>query len=345
MDFDIVIATRNRHSSLELSLPLMLGQARLPGRLVIVDASDDFARTKELLQGIASRVSGNFCLDLVQSEPGASRQRNLGLTRVGAPIVFFPDDDALWFPGFADAIMRIYERDAEGLIGAVGGTESDRPPPGLLPGVRAPTDGLNVKLPGIVEQLANTLERKYFPDPLFAQARIFSRQKKTPEWLAEEEAVLTNTITGFRMSFRTELIRRTGFDETLSRYSLFEDHDACMGVLATHCLVDARRARVFHHRLPQKRADELELGVMHILNRAYILWKRRPSGFELESLLWRYAYYKTARYLLRAYSRSGRRRLRGAWRAARCVSSLRDTLPGDATKQYVSLRNACLTDG
>ena len=44
-------------------------------------------------------------------------------------------------------------------------------------------------------------------------------------------------MTGFRMSFRTELIRRAPFDEDLGRYALFEDVDASLRMLDSHCLV------------------------------------------------------------------------------------------------------------
>ena len=43
----------------------------------------------------------------------------------------FPDDDALWFPGFSDSVMRVYETDAEETIGGVGGTEVAALPPGM----------------------------------------------------------------------------------------------------------------------------------------------------------------------------------------------------------------------
>ncbi len=68
------------------------------------------------------------CLDVIESAAGSSTQRNAGLARVASPVVFFPDDDALWFPGFSSAVMRIYERDTDGLIGGVGGDESPFPP-------------------------------------------------------------------------------------------------------------------------------------------------------------------------------------------------------------------------
>ncbi len=337
-----MIATRNRQRALATSVPLMLSQDRLPGRLIVVDASDDPTGTRKALE-TALRLTGTpVHLTMLQSEPGLCRQRNLSLREVKSPIVFFPDDDALWFPNFASAVMRVYERDREGLIGAVGGTESSTPPPGLLPGSKAPTDGLAVKLPGVVENAINAIERRFFMDPFFLEARFFYMARRLPDWLEEEEAVPASTITGFRMSFRTDLIKRSGFDENLGRYALFEDHDACMGILKTHIIVNAGKARVFHDRPPEKRADELELGMMHILNRAYILCKHAPEGFGLRRALMRYAWYKLGRYALRSYTPGMRLRLTGAFRATMAISHLCTASKDELSETYLMLRKKCL---
>lgn len=358
MDFDIVIATRNRTASLRLSLPLMLSQRRLPRALIVVDASDDASspggglprrvgETERVVRDSVAASGASLRFRVVPSEAGTSLQRNIGLTLVESPVVLFPDDDALWFPGFAESVMRIYERDAEGLIGAVAGTESPEPPPGVLPGARAASDGLSVRIPGVVEKALDLFERTFFPDPFFAQARLLCRAGPGPGWLAGERAHVAPTMTGFRMSFRTDLIRRTGFDEALGRYSLFEDHDACMSVLRSHLIVVAESARVFHHRVPEQRADPFELGVMHILNRAYILSKHAPAGSpSTRPALMRYACYKLVRYLLRSHSPAMRRRLAGAWRATRRASLLCRTGPsGDLPERYLRLREECLGRG
>ena len=44
LDFDVVIATRNRPQALELSIPLILGQSRQPKKLIVIDSSDDQTR-------------------------------------------------------------------------------------------------------------------------------------------------------------------------------------------------------------------------------------------------------------------------------------------------------------
>jgi glycosyltransferase involved in cell wall biosynthesis len=342
MEFDIVIATRNRQDVLQVSLPLMLSQDRLPERLIVADSSDDHKLTRNVVEGAVKRTGASFSLEILKCEPGICSQRNVSLKYVKAPVVFFPDDDALWFPGFAKAVTRIYERDEEELIGAVGGSESLIPPDGPAGGKAARNDEINAPVPVLIERMMNSFERLFFPDPFFLQARVYYKNRRVPEWLAEEKAVVASTITGFRMSFRSDLIKRTGFDEILGRYGLFEDHDACMGILASHCIVNAREAKVFHRRPRARRADELELGMMHILNRAYILMKHDIGGFRVRPSLMRYACYKLALYALRACNPHMRRRLVGAWRAAQAIPRICDSSREALAREYLELREKCV---
>ena len=235
---------------------------------------------------------------------------------MSAPVVMFPDDDALWFPHMAASVMGVYERDTEGLIGGVGGTESPVPPPGVLggPNPRVRMEARD-RLQLVIGRFLDRMESSLFPDPFFLETRCRYRDKQLPPWLEGEKAVRATVFPGFRMSFRTDVITRTGFDETLGRYALFEDYDACLGVLDGHVLVDSTGAWVFHHRSPEKRVNGLEWGVLQVLNRAYVICKHTPPGSLSRRRLRGFSYYKLARYLLQAQSIYGRERVRGVMRA------------------------------
>src|SRR5699024_3280194 len=82
LDFDVVIATRNRPKALELSIPLILGQSRQPERLIIIDSSDDHAVVARTVATATRDWSGNVIVE--QADPGLTRQRNRGLAHVEA---------------------------------------------------------------------------------------------------------------------------------------------------------------------------------------------------------------------------------------------------------------------
>lgn len=338
MDFDIVIATRNRQAALKISLPLMLAQTRLPLQLIIVDSSDNHVDVRKIAEDAAAVAGASTELQIIRSEPGSSRQRNVGLKHVKAPVVFFPDDDALWFPHVADSIMGIYERDTEGIVGGVGGTESFFPPPGVLDATRSHYRmELRDKLQLSVGRFLDSIEYALFPDPFFIEAGFRYKDKAIPVWLAEEEAAPGTVLPGFRMSFRTELISHGGFDENLGRYALFEDYDACLNILKHHVLVDTRRALVFHYRSPEKRVNGLEWGVMQVLNRTYIICKHAPPGSTARRRLKGFLYYKLARYLLQAHTAYGRERAKGLLKALPSVAQLLETPQQQLTARYTAL--------
>ncbi len=343
LDFDIVIATRNRRDALRLSLPLMLGQDRLPRRLVLVDSSDDHGEIVRLVEGIVAKASPRVGVEIARSAPGSSLQRNMGLKMAVSPVVLLPDDDALWFPGFSEAVMRLYERDEEGLIGGVGGTESPVPPPGVLddgaPGYRmAKRDVLQLSL----GRFLDALEYRFFPDPFFLEADSRAAKMAPPLWLSKEEASIATTVPGFRMSFRTGLIREGGFDEDLGVYSLFEDYDASLSVLENHLLIEARKAKVFHWRAPQARVSGVEWGVMQVLNRAYVICKHSAPASPARKRLLAYSWYKLARYVAQAQKGYGRQRVRGAAKALRLIPALISAPRSQLPTAYAALREQCL---
>ncbi len=344
MDFDIVIATRNRRAALQVSVPLMLSQSRLPTRLIVVDASDDHGEVRKAVEQCVQAARTPVALRIVESEPGSALQRNVGLRSVTAPVVMFPDDDALWFPHVAASTMAVYERDTAGVIGGVGGTESPVPPPALFreqvsPGSMDARDRVQLLLGRFLDRI----EAKLFPDPFFLETRYRYGNKELPRWLHEEKAVRATVFPGFRMSFRTDLIRRTGFDETLGRYALFEDYDACLGVLDRHMLVDSTRAWVFHNRSPEKRVNGVEWGVLQVLNRAYVICKRTPPGSPSRRRLRAFSCYKLVRYLLQAQTRYGRQRVKGAMKALPHIGSLLRAPREELAGRYLDLRDRCLS--
>ena len=329
MDYDIVIATRNRASILEVSIPLMLSQGRRPRRLIVVDSSDDDQAARKSVESVL--VGDPIEFEFLRSEPGVTRQRNVGLRRVGSPVVMFPDDDSLWLPGVAEAIMRVYERDEQGVIGAVCGAKSMEAPSEAIATARqvhevSRADKFRLR----IAQRRFQIEHALVPDPFILHGRSRWNVQPPPAWLPQESAVLVEWMTGFRMSFRTEIIRRSGFDEAFRNYGLFEDTEASFQVLKTHLIVGARRAQVFHHRTPGKRADGLMMGARQVLDRAYIVCRHSPPGSPAHRMIPRYSRYKVVQYSLACHEPFGWQRFRGAWRALRSLEAIDRATPGVA---------------
>lgn len=343
LEFDIVLATRNRQQVLQLSIPLMLAQDRLPRRFIVVDSSDDHSATRRIVEDVFSRASTSIQLQILESpKAGSSYQRNIGLQYVGSPVVVFPDDDVLWYPGTADALMRIYEKDADRAVGCVATSVAPVYPEGVFPSSEAPYQlELRDRVAKNIRKVLGPIEGMLLSDPINPGDLWMEvwGAKTPPTWLQDEDAELCGPVFGYRMSFRTETIRSLGgFDERLGRYSMFEDSDATLGSLQTHMNICSRRARVFHYRVPGERVSGSEFGIMAILNRTYVVCKHSLPGSTARRRLKRYLYYKSVRYLLQTYTNYGRKRFWGAMHALPAARDLINAPIEELSNRYVKAR-------
>lgn len=348
MHYSCVIVTRNRQDALVLSLPGILRQTRPPEEIIVVDSSDDGSAILALVEQL--RPTTAVPIRYLRSAPGMTHQRNIGLAQVTTEVVLFPDDDSLLHPEAMAHVMRIYERDGEGLIGGVCTVEALQPHESFGLATAAPNSYRRRRLDGIalaVAPLRHRLEARLAPDPFRTLAAEKLGRLRLPDWLAEARAITVPYMTGFRMSYRTEVIRRLGFDEGLGRYALFEDVDASLRVLDSHCLVAALDASIYHHKAPERRDAGRAMGTMHILNRAYVLAKDRtedPGAWaRIRGQAGRFAAYKTWLYRMRAKGAFGQDRLQGARLAAASQAELFSVPRSEVAATYARIKDRCLT--
>jgi len=343
LTLDVVIVTRNRPAALSLSLPLVLKQGFRPHQVIIVDSSEDKEPVAALVDEAAR--SSDIPLVLLQSAPGTSLQRNVGLKTVTADIVLFLDDDSLLLPNAISSIMRIYQLDWEEAIGGVCSAEATLAPEAVIEDAKssyAMTWLDIVKLRVAKQRYA--LEARMFPDPFYLHGQSRMNVRQAPSWLQSENAVLVEYMTGFRMSFRAKLIGQCGFNEALSGYGLFEDTDASFSILKTHLLVGARNAQIFHYKDPGRRGTGTALGMAQVLNMAYVICRHAPPDSGARSHLKSFLRYKIALYATAANSRFGRERFLGALRAYRCVHSLLVAPAEELSRIYREMQAKCLAD-
>jgi glycosyltransferase involved in cell wall biosynthesis len=323
LGYSIVLATRNRLKALELSIPRMLLQSRPPAQLILVDSSDDHPA----IAAAVKRLVGNHSVSLTikHTGRGLTLQRNAGLQLVDQPIVFFADDDSIWFPETAARQLAVYEMDTSASITAVCATESLTPPDNFVTGEAAgysmrTEDRLKARVAGFRRRW----EKRLFPDPARILGQGYCAAVTSPAWFAQHDVVPVDYMTGFRMSFRTEIVREFGFEERFTNYALFDDVDASFGAWKRGTVVAARQARVFHYRSPERRANGRRLGAQQLLAEAFIIAKHTEPGHPARRAMMRFARYKALLYLLNARDKFGLDRFRGATAAMKYLRGFID---------------------
>lgn len=299
MNYDALIATRNRPNALQMSIPLMLNQDHRPSKLVIVDASDDHNAVRDVIVGAAREAKFENVVVLRSEKRNSAYQRNLGLSHVESPIVAIPDDDSLWHPGFGAALVSAYAADVAGVVGGVTATPVLNSP--LSKSAETYRKNNAARLKSRMQSLRNSLEERFLPEPfnLYAQ----SLWQDDPAWMDGVRFSRVETMAGFRMSFRTDVIRSISFDETLgygAGYSQHEDSDVSLRIQkAGYILAATSDARVFHHVFPGARASGWSYGFCQIANYLYVCAKLFDNKSPMYSALQNYMRYKIFLYSLK----------------------------------------------
>jgi glycosyltransferase involved in cell wall biosynthesis len=337
MSYDCIIATKNRLDALRMSIPLILKQDVLPGRLIVIDASDDHDSIKTEVCQISERLGFENTIVAKSDASNLARQRNMGLQFVEAPVVMFPDDDSMWHAGFATHVLKIYEADVRRQVGGVSGVGVPAPPPELAQLTYKKTAFASAK--GALQRHRNDIEDRLFPHPFGLIAAATWTDKI--DVVDDINSIRVPHITGFRMSFRTEAVRQVGFDETLGYalgYAYHEDLDVSLRLERLgYALVSAEGAKVCHYSFPGKRGKGYKYGFSVIANCVYICRKTINRDTQIYPFLERYLKYKLSLYGGGLYSKRGREVFRGAFDAWRNRSMLLDAEEASLSDAYKAL--------
>ena len=337
MPYDCVIATRNRLNALRMSIPLILKQDVLPGRLIIIDASDDHNSVRTEVHEISESLGFKDTIVAKADVANSSRQRNIGLALVQSPVVMFPDDDSMWYDKFAANVLKIYEADVRRQVGGVTGVAFLAPPPELAQPAYKKSAFASAK--GALQPYRNQIESRFFPHPFNLIAEATWRDNI--DVVDGHNSKRVRFITGFQMSFRTDAVRQVGFDETLgygAGYAYHEDLDVSLRLARQgYALVSSEDAKVCHYSFPGKRGKGYNYGFVAIANCVYVCKKTIGQDTQIYANLERYLKYKLSLYASRFYSDHTREVFRGALDAWRNRSMLLDADAAGLSDVYKAL--------
>lgn len=246
---ELVICTRNRADDLALALRTASEQTLQPQVVTVVDASDDGDSKEVVLRWAEVAAERGVRVRWLPAAPGLPAQRNLAARSSTADVLHFVDDDVELDPRYLQELAAVLEGD-DRVVGAGGLIVNQEP-----------------NRPRIWWRLAmmDSNRRGTVLPSGVATIIVTSSEPRSTRWLS-----------GCSMSYRTEVVREIGFDESLAGYALMEDVDFGYRASQRGTLIHQPRARLRHNVSPVERWDHRERARAAVYRRGWFVKKNLP---------------------------------------------------------------------
>lgn len=254
MTFSVIVATLGRPERLGRSLRAIAALEPAPDEVLVVDGDPQRSAA-----GVVATLTAEVAplpVRYVESQPGLTRQRNVGLAAATSDVVVFLDDDAALDPGALAVLGQIYADD-DGVVGATGPVEE--PASHRIGGQRS---------------AVRRLLRGRRPEGTFMRCGY-------PRRIVDGTAPMdVEQMPGCFMSARLDAARATRFDERLPGYGLAEDEDFSYRLSRRGRIRYDPRAVVHHDNSGFGGRDRRGFGRTVVVHRWYLLRKNfAPTPF------------------------------------------------------------------
>ncbi len=258
MKSSVIIPTKDRKNELLKAIQSIDGQSLKPDELVIVDASTDKAFEREWL--------ANFCslnINYIHTEPGLTRQKNVGIRASSGEVVFFFDDDVVLEPNYISNILKVFENDERGEIGAVMGRLTE------------PLQGQKSKARRLIRKaICKLFLLTAVGDGGFRLSGFptHPHHMNKPRYL--------ECLCGGCTAFRRAVFSNLDFDENLAHYSYMEDCDIAKRLVdCGYKIYYEPSARLVHEHSSFSRLTTYQTYRMLVVNHYYLFqknWRQTP---------------------------------------------------------------------
>lgn len=265
MKLSIIICTRNRFDDFVKTLPSIASQTRLPDELIVVDSSDE-----NKLETHLTSVKLSFPVRYFQTSPGLTLQRSHGIRECESDLIFFFDDDVNLDKNYLAEVERVFVKDTNHKIGAVGGKIVEH----SSPTTRLRLEQFTFYVLRLIFGVVGTRNGKFYPSGMPSHPR-----KNQPSGYIE-------CLSGCCMAFRREVFEKAKFDEALSHYGLMEDVDISKQTLdAGYKIYYQTSATLIHNESPMNRLNVQQWAEMSVVNYDYLFRKSWAQD------KWRWLFY------------------------------------------------------
>jgi len=262
MRVSVIICTKDRRDSLLKTINSIKRQTLLPEELIIVDAGVNERLEDELLN-----IVNNMNLKYIYTEPGLTKQRNIGIKNASGAIIFFFDDDVILDPKYIEKVVRVFQNDQNREIGAVSGRI------------------VNYYRYNSIKGMLTKVILHIFLAPHYGDGKFkVSGMAPLPHILLQGKWI--QRLSGCCMTFRKEVFKDLAFDEMLSGYSAMEDLDISKRVSDRYKIFYEPEAKLIHKKSVVGRLDEFQIARMTLINQHYLFKKNWPQTLPRKLAFW-----------------------------------------------------------
>lgn len=270
----LIICTYNRPNDVRNLLLALLGLARKPDEVIVVDASTS-NETKIIVEQLNEVAQLKIIYELVSFENrGLTKQRNLGISLATGNLVSFLDDDTIPFFDYFTAIENVFNQKSDAV--GVGGhviTDSEWIP--------------------FNQKEIKTIHWYYFDGFKRQDSKRWVLRKRLglstgdspghmPKFGHGRPANYPNIgkiyeveyFMGCASTWRKELFSKAQYSLFFEGYGLYEDMDFCISANFIGKNYYCPAARVNHYHSPNARPRYFHYGKMVTYNGWYV-WRRR----------------------------------------------------------------------
>ena len=254
----VIIPTKDRVQDTTTCLESIFKQTLLPDEIVVVDGSS----TQELNKQIKFHFGEEAGIKYIHSQPGLTRQRNVGIKASSGDIILFLDDDTVLDKDYVREIMHVFHNYVGVKIGGVTGNV-----------IRKPASNPIRRFLAAGAQTLSTIfflwrfgDGKFQPSGTPTIIRDGSRDRVTN----------VEFLCGCNMAFRREIFDEFQFDEKMHAYMFMEDDDFAYRVSRKYQNLWTPQAKLIHNVSPVARSKYVSMKNT-IRNHFYLFKKNLPQ--------------------------------------------------------------------
>lgn len=253
MKIAVIICTRNRFDDFIKTLPSIVAQSRPPDELIVVDSSDE-----KILEPYLTSVKLPLPVRYYYTQPGLTLQRNHGIRECASDLFFFFDDDVDLDLNYLAEVEKVFARDTDHKIGAIGGKILEN----SLPTARQKLEQFTFYVLRLIFGVVGIRNGKFYPSGMPSHPHI------------NQSSGFIECLSGCCMAFRREVFEKAKFDEALAHYGLMEDVDISKQTLdAGYKIYYQTSATLIHNESPMNRLKVQQWAEMSVVNYDYLFRK------------------------------------------------------------------------